>query len=133
MPARPAPATPPDPAAPLKVPAAANLVVVVGALSRPPVPRTLPSGDVVLELDVTTRLQGRPADTVPVTWAGPPTAAFGWEPGTEVLAVGRVRRRFFRAGGATVARTDVAAEVVVLARRKGAAAALGVAIASLGS
>jgi single-strand DNA-binding protein len=35
--------------------------------------------------------------------------------GTELLVTGRVRRRFFRAGGATQSRTEVVAEAVVVA------------------
>ena len=36
--------------------------------------------------------------------------------GDEVVVVGRVRRRFFRAGGATASRVEVEAEVVARAR-----------------
>jgi len=46
--------------------------------------------------------------------------------------VGLVRRRFYRAGGATVSRTDVLADTVTPTRqRKRAASALAVALAAL--
>ena len=49
-----------------------------------------------------------------------------------MLVVGRVRRRFFRAGGGTQSRTEVVAEAVVNARHaKRAAAALQRAQAAL--
>jgi len=38
------------------------------------------------------------------------------EPGDEVVVVGRVRRRFFRAGGAPASRVEVEADVVAKAR-----------------
>jgi single-strand DNA-binding protein len=40
--------------------------------------------------------------------------------GTDVLVVGRVRRRFFRAGGVTQSRTEVVASAVVPLRRTAA-------------
>jgi single-strand DNA-binding protein len=49
-------------------------------------------------------------------------AAGRWSTGEEVLVVGRVRRRFFRAGGATQSRTEVAATLAVPTRRAAAAA-----------
>ena len=86
-------------------------------LSRPAELRALPSGDEVLALEVTVRPEGRPAESVPVAWTGAPAAAERWAAGEEILVVGRVRRRFFRAGGATQSRTEVAATVAVPTRR----------------
>jgi single-strand DNA-binding protein len=98
-----------------------NLSVVVGTLSRPAELRDLPSGDQVLALEVTVRAEGRPAESVPVAWAGAPAAAARWAAGEEILVVGRVRRRFFRAGGVTQSRTEVAATLAVPTRRAVAA------------
>lgn len=98
-----------------------NLSVLVGRLSRPAELRRLPSGDEVLALEVTVRPEGRPAESVPVAWTGAPAAASRWPAGEEILVVGRVRRRFFRAGGATQSRTEVAATIAVPLRRAVAA------------
>lgn len=99
-----------------------NLVILRGALSRPPEARDLRSGDVVVAYDVT--VPGRdagPAETVPVVWFAPPAGATDLEADTEVVVVGRVRRRYFRAGGATQSRTEVVADKVIPARRAKAA------------
>ncbi len=94
-------------------PPGTNVVVLRGVLSRPPDERVLPSGATVLALDVTVRVEGQPAESVPVSWMSPPPAARRLVPTQEVVVVGRVRRRFFRAGGATASRTEVVAERVV--------------------
>jgi single-strand DNA-binding protein len=94
-----------------------NLAVLVGTLSRPAELRELPSGDRLVALEVTVRPDGGPAESVPVAWSGAPVAAARWVAGEEVLVVGRVRRRFFRAGGVTQSRTEVAATVAVPTRR----------------
>lgn len=104
------------------VPAAGtNLSILVGVLSRDPDLRTLPSGDQVLSLELTVRSTGAPAESVPVAWVGAPPSAAGWEAGVELLVVGRVRRRFFRAGGSTQSRTEVVATTAVPTRRAAAA------------
>lgn len=95
----------------------ASISVLVGSLSRPPERRELPSGETVLELEVGVRVDERPLETVPVVWYGAPAASEGWLEGEQVLVTGRTRRRFFRAGGATQARTEVVAAVVVPVRR----------------
>jgi single-strand DNA-binding protein len=95
-----------------------NLSIVAGALSRPPEARTLPSGDRLLVLHVTVRSDSGPTESVPVAWFEPPATAGAWEAGDEVVVVGRVRRRFFRAGGATASRTEVVADTVVPARQR---------------
>ena len=111
-----------------------NLAVLVGALTKTPEPRLLADGSTVWELDLTIRREGRPAATVPVSWAGPPQGVepASWSSGDELFVVGAVRRRFYRAGGATVSRTDVLADAVVPTRqRKRVAALLADAIAPL--
>lgn len=96
-----------------------DLVILSGHLSSDPTVRELPSGDRMWSYEVTVREPDRAASSVPVVLFaddGPPA-----EEGTRVAVVGRVRRRFFRAGGATVSRTEVVAdEVVVLRRRRDA-------------
>ena len=92
-----------------------NLSVVCGVLSSPPTARTLPSGDELVSLEVTVRPEEGRADTVPVAWPGAPASCLTWEAGQPVLLVGRVRRRFFRAGGSTASRTEVVADAVVTA------------------
>lgn len=110
-----------------------NVVVVSGVLSSPPVYRVLKSGEELLSCEVTVRSSQRATETVPVVWPTPPaSAAAPLEAGLEVVVTGRVRRRFFRSGGATASRTEVVADTVVLARRRTkAATAIEAAAASL--
>jgi hypothetical protein len=96
-----------------------NLVLVRGTLSGPPRPRELPSGSLVVAYDVTVpRPDGSRADTVPVSWFDPPSAATALDAGEEVVVLGRVSRRFFRQAGGTGSRTDVVADAVLPLRRK---------------
>lgn len=106
-----------------------NLSILVGTLSHDAEVRDLPSGDQVLSLDITIRRDGAPAESVPVAWFGAPPSAAAWSAGTELLVVGRVRRRFFRAGGATQSRTEVvASRAVPTARAVSASKALRTAL-----
>lgn len=110
-----------------------NVSIVRGTLSHPPDTRVLASGTTVVSYDVTVRPDEGPAETVPVTWFDPPTAATSLVEGDEVLVTGRVRRRFYRAGGRTQSRTDVVADEVVRTRAKvRAARALQAAVDRLG-
>ena len=95
-----------------------NVTFLRGRLSSPPRTLELPSGDAALTLELTIRDGEAPADTVPVTWFGASKAAAGWEAGQELVVIGRVRRRFFRAGGRTASRTEVLAATVLPAERK---------------
>jgi single-strand DNA-binding protein len=90
-----------------------NVVVLRGTLSRDAVSRELPSGDALMSYEVTTRVDGGGTSTVPVSAAG---TAPQLDAGTEVVVVGQVKRRYFRAGGITQSRTEVVAEVVMPAR-----------------
>ncbi len=92
-----------------------NLVVLQGVLSRPAQDVELPSGDRLVSLEVTVRRPEGAAEPVPVQWADPPAWASVLDTGTEVAVLGRVRRRFFRAGGVTQSRTEVVASRVVRA------------------
>ena len=91
-----------------------NLAVLRGEVSSPPDVRTLPSDAVLVQLQVTTRLESETLSTPIAVWNPP-----GWvetlEPGTEIVVVGRVRRRFFRAAGATASRVELEADVVARA------------------
>ena len=100
-------------------PPGTNLVVLRGALSREPEVRALPSGSTLVAYELTVRAEGPDAaraESVPVCWFDPPAAATGFAEGADVVVVGRVRRRFFRAGGATASRTEVVADRVLSAR-----------------
>jgi single-strand DNA-binding protein len=101
-----------------------NVVALVGRLARPAEPRVLPSGDHLVAYEVTVRREGAPAETVPVVWLEAPASAADHDVDTEVVVVGRVWRRLFRAGGATQSRTEVVADAVVPARQKRRAAGL---------
>jgi single-strand DNA-binding protein len=95
-----------------------NITIVQGSLSRPPELRSLPSGDLLVAYEVTVPAsEGRRAESVPVVWLAAPPSASGLEADTEVVVIGRVRRRFFRAGGGTQSRTEVVADQVVPARQ----------------
>ena len=91
-----------------------NLAVVRGELSSPPDVRVLPSEAVLVQLQVTTRLERETLSTPIAVW-NPAAWVEELEPGTEIVVVGRVRRRFFRAGGATASRVEVEADVVARA------------------
>lgn len=95
-----------------------NVVILRGRLSRPPQSRALPSGDIVIAYEVTVPRPGQRAETVPVAWLEAPASAADLAVDEEVVVVGRVRRRFFRAGGSTQSRTEVAAERVVPTRHR---------------
>ena len=88
-----------------------NIVVLQGHLARPARSRRLPSGaELVTYADRRARASaGRDRARV---WEAP-GAPTDLEPDTEVVVVGRVRRRFFRAGGSTQSRTEVVAEGLV--------------------
>jgi single-strand DNA-binding protein len=102
-----------------------NVVVLIGRLARPAETRELPSGDRLVAYEVTVDRPGERAETVPVVWVNAPASAGDHDVDERLLVVGRVRRRFFRAGGGTQSRTEVVAEAVVNARHgKRAAAAL---------
>jgi len=91
-----------------------NIVILRGVLSRPAEQRVLPSGDIVVSYEVRIATDEGPAETVPVVWS-PPAGRGLLDAGDEVVVTGRVRRRFYRAGGATQSRTEVVAHAVVRA------------------
>jgi single-strand DNA-binding protein len=94
-----------------------NVVALVGRLTRPAEHRELPSGSHLLSYDVSITNPEGPAETVPVVWFDAPASAV-CEVDEQVVVIGRVRRRFFRAGGATQSRTEVVADSVYPTRHK---------------
>lgn len=92
-----------------------NLAVVGGTLSSDPEIRTLPSGERLATLQVTVRPESGRTTSVPVACAKPPAWLDRAVAGDAIVAVGPVRRRYFRAGGTTASRTEVAADVVARA------------------
>ena len=109
-----------------------NLPVLCGHVSRAPEEVALASGDLLVRYEVTVPRADERADTVPVVAVSPPAHARGLEPGTEVVVVGRTRRRFWSAGGATRSQVEVLATDVLPARRKaGRTRALARALATL--
>jgi len=90
-----------------------NLVLLRGTVSNEPVRRELRNGDVVTQIDLTTRVDGA-AISVPVAVH---ESDVGVGAGDEVVVTGRVSRRFFRAGGQTQSRTEVIAAELIPARR----------------
>lgn len=109
-----------------------NVVAIRGQLSRPAEERVLPtSGTRVLGLDITVRRDGsQRAESVPVVWHDPPAAAVTLDAGDEVVVIGHVARRFFRAGGSTQSRTEVVASRVLPVR---SAKKVGAALAAAAS
>jgi single-strand DNA-binding protein len=107
-----------------------NVVTLRGRLARPAQERLLPSGDRLINYEVT--VQSGPdgkAETVPVVWFDGPASAATLDADDQVVVVGRVRRRFFFAAGVTQSRTEVVAETVLPAGQvKRVAAALRAAI-----
>ena len=95
-----------------------NVVVLQGKLSRAPEERVLPSGAWVVAYEVTTRLEDGTASTAPVSWPSAPDGAELLDAGEEVVVVGHVHRRYFRAGGMTQSRTEVVADTVLPARQR---------------
>jgi single-strand DNA-binding protein len=99
---------------------AINVVVLRGRVSRPPETRELSSGAILVAYEVVVAAgesAGR-AEAVPVVWPSAPPNAAELAEGDDVVVVGRVRRRFFRAGGVIQSRTEVVAEQVIPARQR---------------
>lgn len=94
-----------------------NVAVLRGVLSSPPRARELASGTSITLLEVTTRVADGVA-TVPVVVTDADAQVTTLTAGDEVVVVGRVARRYFRAGGVTQSRTEVVAQRVVRASRK---------------
>ena len=95
-----------------------NVAVLVGRLARPAEARELPSGDRLVAYEGTVPRENGRAESVPVVWFDAPASAGTLDVDENVVVVGRVRRRFFHAGGATQSRTEVVADKVLPVRSK---------------
>lgn len=91
-----------------------NVAAVCGTVTSEPKQRELPSGSVVTNVEVTTRLDDGTC-SVPVVVVDTPVTVGA---GDQVVVVGRVVRRFFRAGGVTQSRTELVASALVRTSRK---------------
>jgi single-strand DNA-binding protein len=90
-----------------------NVCILQGRLTRPPEHRVVGDGRSLVTYEVAVdRPDGGP-ESVPVVWEGAPAVAVDLDVDARVVVVGRVRRRWFRSGGATQSRTEVVAEGVV--------------------
>ncbi len=94
-------------------PGPCNVAVVRGVVTRGPQTRTLPSGALVAEFDINGHADAKTADSVPVSVADPNATVLALEAGANVTVIGRVSRRFYRSGGATVSRTEILAHRVL--------------------
>jgi len=94
-----------------------NIAVVRGVVLREPQERTLATGQKVVSLDVNVTYEDRPNENLEVVWVDPPRNLVVPRQGNEIFAVGRVRRRFFKAGPNVVSRTEVVADTVLTARQ----------------
>ena len=82
-----------------------NMAIAMGNLAKPAQVRALPSGLMFAYFDLQVRTADQVLETVPVAIFDAPAQVPEWTTGQGLLAVGRVRRRFFRSGGATQSRT----------------------------
>ena len=102
--------TPKDDVESLERSAQLNLVVVRGECSGPPELRELESGHRLAALSVRAPGPDGRATSVPVTVWEPAAWVEQLDEGSDVIVVGAVRRRFFRAAaGGAAARVDVEA------------------------
>ena len=92
-----------------------NLVVVQGLVRDQPVARSLPSGQQVISFELAVRTADEALESVPIVVFD---TAGALAPDDEVVVIGRVRKRFFSAGGATQSRTEVVAARIVPTRRR---------------
>lgn len=88
-----------------------NTVLVVGHLTCAPEVRTLPSGRDLAVLQVTTR-PTTGAISVPVAVWDPPAWLIACDAGAELVVIGVMRRRFYRAGATTASRVECEASFV---------------------
>ena len=89
-----------------------NVALVRGRLSSPPEVRVLESGRTLAVLQVTARPDGAPAVSVPVAAWDPPEWVECLEAHDEVLVVGTVRRRFYRAASGSASKVEIEAEML---------------------
>ena len=93
-----------------------NVCILRGRLTRPPEQRAVGSGRSVVTNELAVDRPEGGTETVPVVWDDAPARALDLDVDAEVVATGRVRRRWFRSAGATQSRTEVVAAEVLPAR-----------------
>ena len=106
-----------------------NITILSGALAAEPRITELPGGTLVHNFELVARA-GETRHVVPIAWhdpVRPPKLAQG----DEVIVVGVVRRRWFRAGGASQSRPEVLASAVARPGSRGAERALASAVGEL--
>jgi len=109
-----------------------NMVVVIGSLAKPLQVRSLPSGLSLASFDLLVPRADQSVDTVPVALFDAQEHVSEWGAGQEILAIGRVRRRFFRVDGSTQSRTEVVADkVLTLSHKESVCSALAGASSAL--
>lgn len=84
-----------------------NIVIVHGRLLERPRTRILADGRSVATGTVLVNHPEHGQESVPFSWFEPPARAQRLEDDTEVVACGRITRRFFRTGGRTDSLTDL--------------------------
>jgi single-strand DNA-binding protein len=90
-----------------------NVCIIQGRITRPPEQRVAGDGRSLVTYEVATDRPEGGTESVPVVWEAAPAVAVDLDVDAEVVVVGRVRRRWFRSGGATQSRTEVVAQGVV--------------------
>lgn len=103
-----------------------NITILRGTLTATPTITDLASGTRAHNFELRAH-EGDNRHVVPVSWldpSRPPKLAEG----DEVVVIGAVRRRWFRAGGGSQSRTEVLASTVARPGSKGARRALDAAI-----
>jgi single-strand DNA-binding protein len=90
-----------------------NVCIIQGRITRPPEHRVAGDGRSMVTYEVAAERPGGGTESVPVVWEAAPAVAVDLDVDAEVVVVGRVRRRWFRSGGATQSRTEVVATGVV--------------------
>ena len=93
-----------------------NVCILRGRLTRPPEQRVVADGRSLVTYEVAVDRPEGGAESVPVVWEGAPAVAVDLDVEAQVVVAGRVRRRWFRSGGATQSRTEVVAVEVLPAR-----------------
>ena len=94
-----------------------SLTLAQGVVASPPTIRVTARGEIA-ELDLRSRAfvsaeTTEPGPPIGISIVSNPELVEGIEEGDELLVLGTTRRRFFRAGGTTVARTEVEAVSIV--------------------
>jgi len=92
-----------------------NVAIVRGTCSSTPEMRVLPSERRLAQIQLTAQVGGRGV-SVPVAVLDPPAWLDAVDVGDELVVLGAVRRRFFRAAGATASRVEIEAEIVCRGR-----------------